>query len=193
MKKLFLTLVIAFAGVLSVNAQAWMGGSVKFNRAKANEDANASFEYGIAPEIGYTIAPKWDIALALGYDGSYKKDASDIKHYTNMISVNPYARYTVVELGKVGFFIDGGFAWNHGVDKVKAEGVDDVKFKTNEYWFGFKPGIKFAASDKITFAAHIGSFGYDYLSSDNELEDGASNFGLNVDNSAFTFGVWWTL
>ena len=187
MKKLFLTLVIAFAGVLSVNAQAWMGGSVKFNRAKANEDANASFEYGIAPEIGYTIAPKWDIALALGYQGAYEKDALDVKHYTNMITVNPYVRYTVVELGKVGFFIDGGFAWNHGVDKVKAEGVDDVKFKTNEYWFGFKPGIKFAASDKITFAAHIGSFGYD------KVEDGASNFGLNVDNSAFTFGVWWTL
>ena len=186
MKKLFLTLVIAFAGVLSVNAQAWMGGSVKFNRAKANEDANASFEYGIAPEIGYTIAPKWDIALALGYQGAYEKDALDVKHYTNLITVNPYARFTVVELGKVGFFIDGGFAWNHGVVRVKNDLIDE-KVKTNEYWFGFKPGIKFAASDKITFAAHIGSFGYD------KVEDGASNFGLNVDNSAFTFGVWWTL
>ncbi|MCQ2305200.1 MAG: outer membrane beta-barrel protein [Bacteroidales bacterium] len=186
MKKLFLTLVIAFAGIFSANAQVWMGGSVNFNRLKVNEDANAAFTYGIAPEIGYTIAPKWDIALALGYQGTYEKDALDVKHYTNMISVNPYARYTVVELGKVGFFIDGGFAWNHGVARVKADGLDE-KVKTNEYWFGLRPGIKFAASEKITFAAHIGSFGYD------KIEDGASNFGLNVDNSAFTFGVWWNL
>ena len=185
MKKLFLTLVIAFAGVLSANAQVWMGGSVNFNRTKANEDANASFKYGIAPEIGFTIAPKWDIALALGYQGAYEKDA-DTKYYTNMISVNPYARYTVVELGKVGFFIDGGFAWNHGVNRVKNDYVD-TKVKSNEYWFGLKPGIKFVANEKLTFAAHIGSFGY------NKIEDGESNFGLNVDNTAFTFGVWWNL
>lgn len=198
MKKLFLTLVIAFAGIFSANAQVWMGGSVNFNRLKVNEDADAAFTYGIAPEIGYTIAPKWDIALALGYQGACAKNAIDFAVITgldqfadkggndykfNAITVNPYVRYTAFELGKVGFFIDGGFSWNHGI--VKTPMVDNAK--SNEYWFGLKPGIKFAASDKITFAAHIGSFGYD------KVEDGASNFGLNVDNSAFTFGVWWTL
>lgn len=76
MKKLFLTLVIAFAGIFSANAQVWMGGSVNFNRLKENKDADAAFTYGIAPEIGYTIAPKWDIALALGYQGAYAKNAS---------------------------------------------------------------------------------------------------------------------
>ena len=209
MKKLFLTLVIAFAGIFSANAQVWMGGSVNFNRLKENKDADAAFTYGIAPEIGYTIAPKWDIALALGYQGAYAKNASvfakitDLDQFAteevgndyeeaendyklNAITVNPYVRYKVFEFGKVGFFIDGGYAWNHGVYTEKNEEVDN-KVKTNEYWFGLKPGVSFAASDKITFAAHIGSFGYD------KIEDGASNFGLNVDNSAFTFGVWWTL
>lgn len=208
MKKLFLTLVVAFAGILSANAQVWMGGSFNFNRLKVNEDADAAFTYGIAPEVGVSIAPRWDVALAIGYQGAHATDLLSFQaatgnmnvsgllnadevlnaddYYQNDITFNPYVRYKVFELGKVGFFIDGGFAWNHGVYREKNEEIDN-KVKTNEYWFGLKPGVSFAASDNITFAAHIGSFGYD------KVEDGASNFGLNVNNSAFTLGLWWSL
>lgn len=194
MKKLFLTFAVVFMAI-AANAQVWMGGSFGFNSAKESSDVKPVYSYSIAPEVGYSIAPRWDIAIGLGYEGEYTKDVislpilGDITTVasSSKFSVEPYVRFTVCELGKVGFFIDGGVKYTTGTVKVTENGemISGFPKNSNTFFAGFQPGVKFAASDKITFAARLGSLGYVKNS------DGSSAYGVNVNNSAFTLGLWW--
>lgn len=184
MKKVFLTLAVVMMA-MAANAQVWMGGSFGFNSSKANENAKPVLTYSIAPEVGYTIAPRWDVAVGLSYAGE-KSTATlpiigDVVAKESTIGVTPYVRYTAFDLGKVGFFIDACFDYSQTFGTLNGESTG----KTQAIYAGLRPGVKFAASDKITFAARIGSFGY------SKVIDGASNFGINVNNSAFTLGLWW--
>ena len=109
----------------------------------------------------------------------------DAKYNISKFSVQPYLRYKAISCGKVGFFIDGGFEYGYEASKAKL-GSSELNGNSSYFMVGLKPGISFAASDNITFAARIGSLGY------YSQKDGESRWGVNVDNSAFTLGVWWT-
>ena len=191
MKKVFLTLAVVMMAMVA-NAQLWMGGSFGFNSSKDSPTDNPVYLYSIAPEVGYSLAPRWDIAVGLGYSGSYEKDVTTLPilgdittvNTTSQLSVEPYVRYTAFDLGKVGFFIDGGVKYSTGTNKTSINNESSAT-SYNTFFVGFQPGVKFAASDKITFAARIGSLGYAKSS------DGSSIFGVNVNNSAFTLGLWW--
>ena len=61
MKKLFLVLVFAFAGIFTANAQVWIGGGLggKFQKEYT--------QLSISPEIGYAFNNHWQVALGAGY------------------------------------------------------------------------------------------------------------------------------
>ena len=194
MKKVFLTLAVVMMA-MAANAQVWMGGSFGFNSTKADANAKPELSYSIAPEIGYHFAEKWDAAVGFGYSGSYYKEVVSIPFlgdFTNVLtesnfSVEPYIRCTIAKLGDVGFFVDGGVKYTTGTSKLTVNGeVQGNPAKLSTFWAGLQPGVCFAASDEITFAARIGSLGY------MKNADGSTNIGVNVNNAAFTLGLWWT-
>lgn len=191
MKKVFLTLAVVFMA-MAANAQVWMGGSFGLSSTKENANANPVLNYSIAPEAGFSIAPRFDLAVGLKLAGnSYTND--DIhgiatKYAETAVAIQPYVRYKAISCGKVGFFVDGGFEFGYGVAKIKTtigSHVETVSENTNYFMIALMPGVSFAASDNITFAARIGSLGY------YQEKDGRSEFGLNVNNAAFTLGLWW--
>ena len=53
MKKAILTFVIAFAGIITANAQVWLGGSLGFNTNKA-EGQRGTYLF-LGPEVGYSF------------------------------------------------------------------------------------------------------------------------------------------
>ena len=64
MKKLFLTLALAFVGILSANAQLWMGGSIG---AGITKDVTT---FAIAPEVGYSFTgTPMTVAAEVDYTG----------------------------------------------------------------------------------------------------------------------------
>ena len=169
MKKIILTALVAIASI-TANAQVWVGGQLGFSVTNPNDDADKNLtEFTIAPEIGYSLSDKWDIAIALGDKYSKPEDFDA----TNDFFVNPYARYTFFQTGKVGFFLDGGFRIQAG-DSPTQWGV------------GLRPGVKFAASDKVTFVASFGGLGY------KKVEDEYSKFGFNVNGNALQFGCYYS-
>ncbi len=172
MKKIILTALVA-ASSLCASAQVWMGGSLGFNvHTPDGGDSNTTFS--IAPTVGYTLSDQWDIAIELGYAnyGDVNVGAVEDAFY-----VQPFARYTFAKAGIASFFVDGGFSF--GV--VNYEGGGD----NNEFQIGLRPGVKVALSDKVDLAATLGWFGYQNVS------DSYSNFGLNVDNTSLSFGMYW--
>ena len=182
MKKFILTAIVAVAA-MTANAQIWVGG--QFGYSHTNVDGFNEFgdlkvnQFSILPEIGYSLNDKWDIALQIGDQYQSVKVGDGKAESANAFVVAPYARYTFYKTGKVGFFLDGGFSIKTGditVDDVTLE--DETMFGV-----GIRPGVKFAASDKVTFVASLGGLGYEKVSD-------YSRFGFKVNGNALQFGCY---
>ena len=183
MKKFILTAIVAVAA-MTANAQIWVGGQLGYTFSKLNNDLTGDVkvnEFTILPEIGYSLNDKWDIALQIGDQYQSVKVGDGKAESANAFVVAPYARYTFYKTGKVGFFLDGGFSIKTGditVDDVTLE--DETMFGV-----GIRPGVKFAASDKVTFVASFGGLGYEKVSD-------YSKFGFNVNGNALQFGCYYS-
>ena len=158
MKKLVLVLAIVFAGVMSANAQVWVG----LNNIGAVVEKN-HMSCSISPEIGYNINQQWCVALGFGY--LYEQTKSELLGTTtqNVLALQPYVRYTGGTIGKKFFlFADlcGDFSL---LDGPKAYAVT------------IQPGIAWAATERFTAAFRFAKIGYDhnFYSADGFLLQGA--------------------
>jgi len=163
MKKLFLVLALAFAGIFTANAQVWIGGSAN---ATVNKEVT---KFGVAPEIGYSFkAIPFTIAVGANY-GYYKGtapmvDENNLPVYDengnpemidvklNPIVLSPYIRYSVCTIKN-----------NEGVDKFAMFldltgdfGLKDCK----GYRVGLQPGIAWMATKHWTAAFRFAFIGY---------------------------------
>ena len=103
MKKLFLTLALAFAGILAANAQVWVGGGLGASIQKNHTSLS------IAPEVGYAINDQWQVALGAGYGFNQTKVdvlGETITTNTNTLALQPYVRYVATTIGKFSLFFD---------------------------------------------------------------------------------------
>ena len=165
MKKLFLTLVLAFTGIFAANAQLWMGGSAS---AYANKDFA---KFSIAPEIGYSFN-KFTIASAVSYD--FKHDGKS----SHTVIVSPYVRYSICTIEKFGMFLD-------------LTGDFDVANDNFGYRVGLQPGIAWMATKHWTAAFRFAFLGYnhcDYYLTEDEPEYGFK-FGFAL--AAPSFGLYY--
>jgi hypothetical protein len=138
MKKLVLTLAIVFAGIMSANAQVWIGGGVGAQVEKGYTYVN------IAPELGYAINDQWQVAL--GADYSMATGGGTV----NFLYLEPYVRYVGGTIGKkFSLFMDltGDF-----------ELLDAGK----GYAVMLRPGIAWQATEQFTAAFRFGYAGYDH-------------------------------
>ena len=137
MKKLFITLAIVFAGIMSANAQVWIGGGLG---AEINDNVK---KVNIAPELGYNINNQWTVAL--GADYTFDKDT----HAPNKLFLEPYVRYVGGTIGKkFSLFCD--LTGDFGL--IDADG----------YAVMLRPGIAWAATEQFTAAFRLGKIGYDH-------------------------------
>lgn len=194
MKKIILTAIVAVASI-TANAQVWVGGSFgfKYQNAKIAGGELKTTSFTIAPELGYTLNDNWDLAIALEESFISNKDGEN----GNYFGVNPYARYTFAKTGKVGFFVDLGAKIGVQSNDINTAAVGDYTVQavtknddnTTSWGVGIRPGIKYAASDKVTFVASLGGFGFHQLK---QGKDKISEVGLNYDGNALKFGVYYT-
>ena len=143
MKKLVLTLAIVFAGIMSVNAQVWVGGGL---------DARFQKNYTgfqIAPEVGYMISPKFTIALGADYRFN-KTEFAGVTTTQNSLLLQPYFRYVGGTIGhKFSLF----------ADLCADFGLMDAK---GSYAVTVQPGVAWQATDKFTVAFRFATVGYDH-------------------------------
>ncbi|MBQ7042546.1 MAG: outer membrane beta-barrel protein [Muribaculaceae bacterium] len=166
MKKYFLAAVLAVSS-LAASAQIWVGGSLGLG-INDPEEGESTTAIAIAPEVGYTLNEKWDVAVALNFDF-----VSCDGETANAWGIEPYARYTFAQMDKVSFFVDGGLGYKTG------------DFEPDQMYVGFRPGIKLAVNDNLGFVAKLGFIGYE------SIEDVESNYGLNVGGNDLSFGMYW--
>ena len=182
MKKIFMTLAaVCFAATM--NAQVYVGGSLSLNAWSSQENAGDRSEttFKIMPEIGYNINDSWAIGTVIGYENNKWNGVDNLGLSESAFTVAPYARYTFAKCGKVNFFVDGGLSYTTAKDA-----------DWNEFSVGLKPGLSVALSDKVSFVSHFGFLGYDVLDPKGD-KNNISNFGLDLDGSNLSFGLYFNL
>ena len=195
MKKMILAALVAVAS-LSANAQVWVGGEVGFSAGKTTNNGTklgSGADFNLIPEIGYTLNDKFDIAVAIGiahnngngkaYSGTTGYDTygtflNDVNR--NAFTLNPYVRYKFANAGDFTFFVDGGFSYT----MIHYSGVDD---NGNQWGLGFKPGIAYNISDKVSLVAHIGRLDYNFFKQ-GDIKNNEFNMGVSGNN--LTFGAY---
>ncbi len=194
MKKILLTALVAVAS-LAANAQVWVGGEVGFNATKTSLDGDklgSAAYFNLLPEIGYSINDKFDVAVTIGishkngngdyYAGSANFDnmAGNLQDINrNAFILNPYVRYKFAKTGDFTFFVDGGFSYT----MIHVSGDDD---NGNQWALGFKPGIAYNLTDKVSLVAHVGDLGYAFY----KKGDVKSNaFDMGISNN-ISFGAY---
>ncbi len=179
MKKIMMTLA-AVCVAATMNAQVWVGGDFGFGFAKANSDAKTSSVVTVSPQVGYMLNDKFGVYADLNFD-SYKAGIEGAEALSSF-GFDVAARYIFANVEKVSFFVDGGVGMNFF-----------NKSRGNVFGIVFQPGIKFAATDKIDLVARLGGLGAKF--GNQKAQDAGvankSEFGLDVKNSALSFGVYY--
>ena len=147
MKKLAIVLAIVFAGVMTSNAQVWVG----LNNIGAQIEKNHT-AFSFAPEIGYGINNQWTVALGVNYEFNQLK--SDIlgNQTTNRLYLQPYVRYTGGTIGHK-FFLFADLCGD--IALLDANGAYAVTIQPGIAW---KP----CENGKFTAAFRLGRIGYDH-------------------------------
>lgn len=163
MKKLFLTLVLAFAGIMSANAQLWLGGAVG---AGFTEHRTA---FTIAPEIGYSFkGTPMTIAAEVDYAFSKMKDL-DAQHE---LVLKPYVRCNLATIEKFGLFLD--LTGDFGV------------VNNNGWAISLRPGVAWMATEHWTAA-----FRFAFLQYDHGMYHEANGVFLDCATVAPQFGLYY--
>lgn len=171
MKKFFAIAAVAMMA-LTANAQMYVGGSVCFTSIKDSKDADARNTFVLAPEVGYNLNENWSVGGSIEYTNWTEGDADG-----DSFGITPYVRYTFCKEGMVNLFVDGGLNYTSFGSK-----------NGSRFGLGVRPGIAVNVNDKISLVAKTGFFGYTKY--DKDAGEG-SIFGLGVDNSDLSFGVYY--
>lgn len=169
MKKLALVLAIVFAGIMSANAQVWVGVN---NISAQVEKSHMAFSF--APEIGYNINNQWTLALGVNY-GYDQRDVVGVTTTQNHLFLQPYLRYVGGTIGKK-FSLFADLCGDFGL-------LDDK----GAYAVTIQPGIAWAATDKFTAAFRFCKIGYDHNIY------GTDGFLLKGALACPSFGIYYSL
>ena len=171
--------MVAALAAVSMNAQVYIGGSVAIEAWSSQKLAGDKSEtaFKIMPEIGYNLSDEWAIGTVIGYQSDKFNGVNGVSE--SAFSIAPYARYTFAKLGKVNLFVDGGRAFTSA-----------SKADWTEIAVGFQPGLAVNLNDKLSFVSHIGFLGWDQLNPDGD-DNNISKFGLNLDATNITFGLYY--
>ena len=161
MKKLFLTLALAFAGIFTANAQLWMGGSAG---ALVQKDA---FAVSVAPEIGYSFSNS-PLTIATGLSFTLNGEGEDV--YWGLVA-SPYLRCNLATIEKFNVFLDA---------------TADFVIPNGGWRVGLQPGIAWMATKHWTAAFRFAFLGYNKCN-----YYGAEGFRMNFATSAPGFGLYY--
>jgi hypothetical protein len=178
MKKVTLIMFIAVIGILSANAQFYLGGSLKFGTKTAKPEGGTKAtesQFSIMPEAGYHLNQDLDLGLALGFN--HVKDQNDVK--TSKWAVSPYARYSFVEFGRFS-------VWGQAALFVGGSKVNKLNAKSTVFGLTVAPVLKYNLSNHFDLITNLNflNIGFSQTSAkvDGKKVGKDTSFGLGIDS-----------
>jgi len=214
MKKVILIAMACFA-IITCQSQTekgkmFIGGLINFSDGNTSyydtsglTGTSKNYHFQITPNYGYFIKDNFAIGVNLNYltqsttNDNTNNSAANI-NYTqtkNIYGAGVFARYYKKLIGNFMFIANGSIAYNYEVDGET--GISDPineNNKINSFNVTITPGLVYFISPKFGLETTFGNLNYSYSSTKNndtssQSKINTSNFGLNLDFSAFSFGV----
>lgn len=210
MRKRILIIAALMAFIATANAQVFMGGSFGFTSTKYGDQSGTSFK--IIPDVGYQLDDDLAIGIQIGYSHGYASFGSltvtDIKSTLstivsasadlnsddmklNSFTIQPYARYNVVNFGKANLFLEGYIGYTSiSTDETPTTtgGTTPNETTLSAFEIGVRPGISIGVSDKLDVICKLGSVGY-ISAKEKDSDDSITRFGIAADTYNLLFGV----
>jgi hypothetical protein len=175
MKKTILIMLVSVLCTGFVNAQVYLGGSLGFNTNTAKPevgDKTTTTSFSFAPEVGYSLSPKFDLGIALNI-ANLKTKVGTAENKSNLWGIAPYARYSVVEFGnfsvwgQAGLFVGGG---------------EQNGLKATSFGLDIQPVLKYNLSDHFSLLANLDFFSLGFSQTKVKDVSTTTNFGLGVNS-----------
>ena len=140
MKKVLLTLILAFTGIFAANAQLWIGGG-------ASGQFKDGFTVSVAPEIGYSFTGT-PMSVASAFNLILMKNDLTGNDVNWGLVVSPYVRCNLATVAdKFNVFLDA---------------TGDFYIPNGGWRAGLQPGVAWMATEHWTAAFRFGFAGYDH-------------------------------
>jgi len=167
MKNILLAAVFTFIGIFTAQAQWYIGGGVKASFQKESQS------FTLAPNGGFSFE---NVPLSLGCAIEYGGTRKIGEAFSHSLTVSPYLRYTICEIGeRFSFFID----LTADIDALQLGSFD----------IGLSPGVSFDLTECWSAEFSAGFLGYEWekVSDDKPLQ----KFVLNFETVAPSFSIYY--
>lgn len=158
MKKILAAFILMITGMVSAQAQVFVGGNVGLWCDNSGEHNRTTWT--IAPEIGYKLNKQWAIGAEIGFSGGHLEDYKGDNAFA--FNFAPYARYGFYSAGMVDFFLDMTLGVAHGNTSGDGMYTDATGWNNKEaaFYIGFRPGIQVNLNKNWSVISKIGFLGY---------------------------------
>jgi outer membrane protein len=183
--------VLFFFIYIGLNAQVFVGGSVRFNTS--NSDNNritpvtkvSNYNLDLSPSVGKFLSEKLAIGLALDITLSGNKTGVNAETISKSsgIGINPFLRYYAIKWNKFSVFGQGNIDIAFSNSSLKTDGIVTDGPKVTRFSIGVNSGLSYDASEKLSLltSLNILSFGYNYvITKDGSTKDKISNFNIGA-------------
>ena len=167
MKKTFLAIVFVFIGILTVQAQWYIGGGVNATLQKEFQ------KFTLAPDAGYCFE---NIPLSLGCSLEYEGTIQSGNAYSHALSISPYIRYNICDINeRFSLFTD------------LVSDIDVLELS----WFniGLNPGVSFDLTEHWSAEFSAGFLRYEWERRPDDKP--FQKFGLSFETVAPSFRFYY--
>ncbi|TNE59523.1 MAG: hypothetical protein EP344_08455 [Bacteroidetes bacterium] len=107
-----------------------------------------SFQWNIAPHVGYFLFENFALGVGLDYTFSREKQPNEDKNDDSDLLFGPFARYYLPFGGDKAVFLEGNFGFGTSSDDLIIEG-EPQSISTDIIAFGAGPGFTIFSNDAI--------------------------------------------
>lgn len=127
-----------------------------------------SFQWNLAPHIGYFLFDNFTLGIGLDYTFSREKQPSQDKNDDSDLLFGPFGRYYLPFGGDKAIFLEGNFGFGTSSDNLIVDG-ENRNISTDIIAFGAGPGFTIFSNDAIGIET---LFKYNYARSRFNTEQG---------------------
>ena len=176
MKKIYVTIIFVLASAGVCKAQFFLGGEFGIGGSGGNnkvttggrsieEKTPSTFEFIIAPKLGYFINDKLSIGMLLSYgmEQETTHNPTKVKTTGHSFGGSPYVRYAFASVGKFSFGAEGSVGVWGGMSTTSPSAID---VKNNFFRAGINivPVVTYNLGEHFVFDARLNflSLGYSH-------------------------------
>ena len=187
--KLFLIVLLSFI-YISLKAQVFVGGSVRFNTFNTEESGtstnrSSNYNFNLNPSAGKFLSEKTAIGLTfdISLTGNKTDDNTETSSKSSSFGISPFLRYYALRWNKVSIFGQGNVGLALLNASNKTGGVTNDGPKGSKIYISFYPGLSYDILDNFSLetSLNILSLGYSYTSTKvGSTKDKNSNFNIGA-------------